>query len=177
MLKTLSCIFRFHIICAHLLCEEDMNSFVQRLILRTWPNAYKLWSSFMETFTTIRLIHYWFVVGSALYSEWVCEWMSETNGLPAHPLDWPTDHPIDRPPTCSTNRVGVCVSEWVSEKQTGPQRVHSSTHMYIMRTYFLLLCWCLFIYSLYLFINLFNYLFLFSSWSWVFLGETCPHLQ
>ena len=27
MLKTLCCIFRFHIICAHLLCEEDMNSF------------------------------------------------------------------------------------------------------------------------------------------------------
>ena len=39
---------------------------------------------------------------------------------------------------------GMWVSEWVSEwvsagvrKQTGPQRVHSTTHMYTMSSYFL----------------------------------------
>ena len=35
---------------------------------------------------------------------------------------------------------GMWVSEWVSagvRKQTGPQRVHSTTHMYTMNSYFL----------------------------------------
>ena len=68
----------------------------------------------------------------------------------------------------------------MSEKQTGPQRVHSATNMYIMRIFFFFF-WllCLSFYLLTVFINLFNYLVLFSSchgYFWVKLAHICNRL-